>query len=895
MGEKRKKQSHMQQPKERLLQASCEKKIELDTGKAYDSVGRALAQTLSAGKLTHDDLFAQLESSDFLAEQQVDTDERKEVVNWFIERGLVKEKLGKEGDRWYSIKSDKARKALLGGGLVRAMVLANHVAEIDGSAEAVSIDDIYARHDENRRVKQIDIKASKDNCSVLPINELRIGHQDSRAGHQLVREHIDRLAAVPHEQRPDVILVSNLIQGDFSHSQSKKRAALAPDLDSNTAQFREAKKLLDEIKTLDVPVVLNLGSDDLRIAEDYTKDVMREIDQGLRDGSRHQFIPYYEQNKLTQNKLFQEHYRFQLDYALPLCYRLGRRLRTPNEVEELTGDGSDESEYMLLYRYIKDAVQNPLPAALGIPSEEVVRSGDRYLDGSYVVDDVDLVFTTNNETQTIKYRHSTGLTPESLPGNHLGKQLQRQGNLGMMGCKLAGLNMTGRGQELTYATASRVGVMTLPGLADPIQSFDTRALHREVPGDMSKRFDATRGRLIRPSLDTVELLDNGNIRHNIVSKKLMEKSETLPRMAVFEVCDMQIGSPTARQDYQIKFLSMILDKAAEMPVAIHIAGDIIHGNLYGNMAYESQSQGLLRTESQKLVVSDIFHKIFDAAPRELRDAVFDVVVQQGNHDEVQRVKSFGGANHDPNIDYLIRDAKDIFETPDSRGKVRHGAVMMTDSGTPVPTWRAYSHYGAMTMMTAHYHINRGMKGNSGGMPVYHPLQRAQGLGSAEIPDMIIGAHWHNEQLAVVGDVVSVIGGAMAERSEFEDMFGYDARVAGTVIEMGGGMPLSVEFVHEKALIDQEVKYGHFTRESLADHGYYDDRDYDAYKHAPYSLMGAPQSALNKSILDLNRAASERIVYQTYPRNPNMFDGSGNPISVNDTTARLAREARRLAL
>lgn len=770
----------------------------------------------------------------------------------------------------------------------RAIDLAEHISDFqENTGSEQDIDDIYAAHDEGRRVSQLTFEVPKDSCTILPINELRIGHQDSRAGHRLVREQVAHLAALSIEERPDVLLVSNLIQGDFTYSQSKKRASLAPGLDSNGAQFREAKKLLDELKTLGVPVVLNLGSDDLRIAEDYTKGVMLEIESGLREGAKQQHTPYYVQNRLTQKKLFQEHYRFQLDVALPLCYRLGRRLRTAAEVEELTGGRSERSEYMYLYRYVTKG--EPLPPELGISSEDIVKVGEPYPDGSYTVDDVDLVFRTNSGEQTVKYRHSTGLTPESLLANHMDKSLKRLGNLGMMGEKLPDLVMTGRPQELAYATSSRVGVLSLPGLADPIQSLDTRALHREVKGDASKRFDATRGRLIRPTLDTVELMDNGNIKHTIASAKIMEKSKTLPRMAIFEVCDMQIGSPTARQDYQIKYLSMILEKAREMPVAIHIAGDIIHGNIYANMAYEAQSQGLLRVESQKLVVSEMIHKVFDAAPRPLRDAVIDIVVQQGNHDDMQRIKSFGGANNDSNVDYLIRDAKDIFETPESRGKVRHAAVMMTDSGTPVPTWRAYSHYGAITVQTAHYHIARGMKGNSGGLPVYHALQRAQGIGNAETPDIILGAHWHNEQLALVGDILSVVGGAMAERSEFEDMLGYDARVAGTVIEIGGGQPVSVEFVHEKALIDHQIQYGFFAPESLADHGYHDDRDYDPYKHAPYSLMGAPQSGLNKAIHDINRAASERTIYETHPRNPNTDEHQ------NDVTRRLTEEAKKLAV
>lgn len=853
------------------------------------AAGKRLSTVVGEGKLDQSSI-----ESEYLRKNLEDDDldslkKRTAALDWFVDKGVVKRQ--QEGENVIYSMKPKAHKLLKTGRIATVHSLADHVRKITDSHQG-DIDEIYEQHDNNRHVKKLSYDIDDDRASILPINELRIGHQDSRAGHALVRQEVDRLSKTPKHERPDVVLLSNLIQGDFSHSQSKKRAALAIGLDSNNAQFREAKKLLDEVKALDAPVIHNLGPDDQRIAMDYTKDVIREIEGSLKEGVKNNFIPYYEQNKLTQNKLFQEHYRFQMDYALPLCYRLGRRLRTANEVEELTNGLHSQSEYLLLYQNIKEGL--PLPDELGIDEADVVKSGDKYPDGSVVVDDFDLTFNTAGGQQKVKYRHSTGLTPESLLGNHMDKPLRQLGNIGMMGGELAELNLRGRGQEMVYATSSRSGVLSLPGLADPIKSLDTRALHREVPGDASKRFDASRGRLIKPALDTVEMLDNGNIRHNINSGSLMEKSKTIPRMAIFEVCDMQIGSPTARQDYQVKYLSMILDKAKEMPVAIHFAGDIIHGNIYPNMAYEAQSQGLLRPESQMMVVSDMMHKIFGDAPKELRDAVIDVVVQQGNHDEIQRVKNFGGGNHSSNIDYLIRDAKDLFETPESAGKVRHGAVMLTDSGTPVPTWRAYSHYGAYTVLTAHYHLNRGAKGNSGGLPVYHALQRAQGLGNAETPTIILGAHWHNEQLAVINDVVSVVGGAMAERSEFEDGLGYDARPAGTVVEIGGGGPVSVEFVHEKALIDQKIKHGYFSEERLADNGFFDDKDYEPYKHAPYSFDYLPKSALHKAILAGNRQASERTVYETQSRNPNIYDYNGEPIYENELTQRLVKKAKELA-
>lgn len=853
----------------------------------YAVLGREIARRLTSGREFCDEEVGSLSREEFPELAALDPLVRFEVVERYVDSGLLKRKT-KDGTSVLKF-SRTSSPRIMHSGRMQSSKTANEMIKKAEERDEADLELAYENHNKQRAVTQLDFFIDKDGYKVLPVNELRIGHQDGLTGIRLVRDTIEYIRDLDEEERPDVILVSNLIQGDFSHSKSKRRPVLVRGLDSNDAQFAEAKKLLVELKTLGIPVVHNLGPDDLTVAEDYTKDVVGEITGDVRSGSQLGHIPYYKQNQLTQSKLYQEYYRFQLDYALPLCYAMGRRLRSAREIENMTEGEVEKSEFRLLYEHI--AMGAELPEYLDIDPDLLVKAGNRYEDGSCVTRNVDLVFHTRGGSHTVKYRHNLGLTAESLLANHMDTPLKQLGNLGMMGANLPDMLMTGRPQEFVYATSSNVPVASLPGLTNPSESLESDAYYSEAPGDASKRFNATRRRLVKPAIDVVEMRDNGNVVHHINTGKIMEKSRQIPKMALFEFCDFQTGSPTARQDYQIKYLSMVLDKAKEMPVAIHFTGDIIHGNIYANMAHEAQSIGLMRPESQMLALSTMLRNVFNEAPKDLIDEVFHVVVQQGNHDELQRVKSFGNGNNSPNIDYLIRDSKDLFPN----AKVQHDAVLLTDGGTPVPTWRAYSHYGPTTVQSAHYHLSRGVKGNSGGLPVYHALQRAQGIGNAETPDIIIGAHWHNEQLAVIGDVVSVVGGAMAERSEFEDNLGYDAQVAGTIIEMGGGEPISVEFVHPRSLLEQRIKYGYFSPESLADHGFYDDPGYEPEKHAPFSYDYLPKSALHHAIRKINREASERIEYAADVRNPNQYGNKGEMVAMNEETRRLLEAAKRYAL
>lgn len=818
----------------------------------------------------------------------------EELFHDLTERKILKSKERSDsGEPQLSLKlsSPKAANLLLHGHLGTGAAIAEFyntpIGEVVGIEEA---QEKHRQHDEARKAKVIDITTKRDGVKIMPINELRIGHQDQHLGFDFAVEQLTAMNHAPDVDKPDVIVFSNLIQGDFTSNRSRRGPTLS--ISSNSSQFGLARDVLHLASKTEIPVILSLGPDDRALAEDYAIGVIAEMKKAMSGQAGDGHINYYQKNKLMQDKQFNEHLKFELDYAIPLSYRLGRSLRTAAEVSVLTNGEVRMSEYLLIYSYVK--LGHPLPPELGLDPRLIVAPGEPDQNGLTVAYQFDLRAHTNGDDYTIKYRHNPSLTPESLTGNHMTIPLTQMGNLGMMGETLPDLLMTGRAQELAYATRSNVPVLSLPGMADPTMSLDSDGYYSDVSGDVSRRFNATRRRLTKPAIDTIQLLDNGNVVHDISTGAILEKSRMIPRMAIFVFCDFQTGSPTARADYQIKFLSMVLDKAQEMPVALHFAGDIIHGNIYANMAHEAQAIGLMRPEAQKLALSNMLRRVFNEAPMPLLDAVIDVLVQQGNHDELQNVKSFGNANHDSNIDYLIRDSKDLFDKPGEKTKVRHDAVFLTKEGTPVNTWVGRSHYGPFSINTAHYHVDRGVKkGDDSGLAAYHALQRARGIGSAEIVDMFIGGHWHNEQIAQQGNTISIVGGAIAERSEFEDVRGYDARVAPAIIEIGGGLSTRITFVHAKALIDQKIKYGYFTTESLNDEGFFDDKDFDPYRHGIYSFDHLPKSALQKAIRRINRDASERIEFAGTITNPNTYTASGQPITENLETERIRNLEKKL--
>ena len=850
----------------------------------YSVLGREFATVLQEGPVTIGDEYTVPEAMDQL--NTLPSVVRGAVIKRFVELGLLDYSETEDAETQIVFGKNKHAADRLRNGAVETARLVHKIVYSDVKPrEFTSLDDVlttYNAHDEASSVNRVELESATTRAKILPINELRIGHQDAKHGLELVRETIDLLATLTEEERPNVILVTNLIQGDFKHLQSGRRAALAEGVNTNDQQFRVANLLLEELRATGIPVVLSLGRDDHRIAKDYTVDVMGELRGIAKSGGKENFIPYYQLNKIEEDAQFQKHRKFQLEYAMPLCYLLGRSLRTADEVEADTNGELNTSEYLALYAHIKHG--EPLPPELGIDPALLVGLGE-WRDGVCVVDDVDLVVSTEESETEIWYRHSvSGFTPETLLQNHMDSVLGALGAMGTNDVRLPNAIMTGGSQEAVYATRSNSGAISLPGLTDPGQAMGRKGQHTAVQGDPTRRMNLLRKRPSSPAISMYEQWDTGEIALSYINRDLMERADSLPRMAVIELCDFQIGSPTARPDYQIKYLSYILELAKNMPIAIQFAGDIIHGNIYPGFGDESQAIGLIKIESQKQMVSGMLKRAFWNVPDSLLNSVVDVLVQQGNHDEIQKKRTPN--NHDNNIDYIIKDFEGILDKePSQQSRVRHNSIFRTGTGVPVPTWMGRSEYGAYDILTAHYHVNRGMKGNSGGLPVYHPYARAVGLGNEERANILMGAHWHNPQSAVLGNKLVVVGGAMAEQSQFEDMLGYSAALSGTIVFIGGSKPPKVLSVTPEALDHHGVKHGWFTPENLSDQGFHDDQGFDVRKHGPYSPDYLPKSGLQKALLALGREASQLTMFEAPMQGENVYDTNGNPVTINSQTRR----------
>ncbi len=169
--------------------------------------------------------------------------------------------------------------------------------------------------------------------------------------------------------------------------------------------------------------------------------------------------------------------------------------------------------------------------------------------------------------------------------------------------------------------------------------------------DGSLRALTSRGRTWTPGIYEYSRPADGVIRYTMTDKDTMERSESIPRMAIVTYNDWQTGSPTAHLDMVVHAQALAQRYAERMPVAIHGEGDFVHGFLYPNMAREAQAVGLMDIDSQSEMNNGIIRDTWREVPAIVKKGVFDLMWQWGNHDEEQRMRVPG--NHSRNIDSTL--------------------------------------------------------------------------------------------------------------------------------------------------------------------------------------------------------------------------------------------------
>ena len=280
--------------------------------------------------------------------------------------------------------------------------------------------DIYQAHRDNVRVPTVEIRTDKPSVNVLFLSELLLGHQDSAV--DFFVKIVNSLRSLPDDMRPDVIVMSGLLQGDFKFLQKNRRLTLVPELSAMGEQFRYGRQLLDILLKTGIPLVYNLSNDDRRIAEDYTIEVFRKMHHYARKGKSpdhslaQSTVNYADIDKMRQNSEWNRHLSFQINTVFPYCLRSGRRLRSASEMSELTDGKVETEEYFLLFR-AKERLDAGKP--LKKKQRRWLEVGNITDHGFKITDDLDLSLRTAGRHYTDEVRHNLGFSQQPMYVNHM--------------------------------------------------------------------------------------------------------------------------------------------------------------------------------------------------------------------------------------------------------------------------------------------------------------------------------------------------------------------------------------------------------------------------------------------------------------------------------------------
>lgn len=712
---------------------------------------------------------------------------------------------------------------------------------------------IYA--DNARPIDAYHFETDKPAINVLHMSELLIGHQDSAIDFYV--NTVKQIGELPEDMRPDLAVVSGFMQGDFKFLEKPRRTSLVPKLTSMDLQFKYARRMIESLQEVGVPVVYNMSNDDRRIAEEYTIEVFRKMHHYAKsqDG-----VNWGSIDKMRQHHAWNKHLQFQTEKVFPYCLRSGRRLYSAEEMSQLTNGQIDIDEYFVLYGADKAAATNAhIPGSHKKWLQQVEAAQNKNM---VITDDVNLDLATAGRNYTDWVRHYMGFSPQPMYQNHMHTAVSAMGRLASDGQEVPDMLVTQHNQEEVGVGNQNAWVVSVGGMIRARNSLNARGRRSDIRGDISRRLITTRRRIPEPSASIHGRTDDDRYSVTFLNEALTEKSESIPeRMTIAELCDLQTGSITARPDILAKYLDYIRTRAiGERSTALFFGGDMLHGRNYPHFPSESQITGLMAMDSQEAFNTSMFQESFKDVSRTELEALQKVLVQPGNHEWNSGTLKWHGYSFTTYMRNLFERmyARAGYSDAEIADRVKSHEATITQKGEYASGYTGIEYFGDMGVLIQHYLLERGGKGSGGDLPVYQTDPFVNGGGDLmKNVDIFMAGHWHHPQYGLFGNKLGIVGGSIAGLSDYELKRGYRPTIAGTLLHIGGGLPVQAEFISEQALHAHKITTGGFAAPELKEQGYKDDRNFDAGKHGIFLPDHFPKSALQKKVLQLMRDASQR--------------------------------------
>lgn len=720
-------------------------------------------------------------------------------------------------------------------------------------------DKIYDENRESIKVEKLGFDITGP--GTLHLSDALYGHKNLNS--RFLTKEIKRITNLPENERPSVVIMSDVVFGTFIVNNNKKRRAFAKGAKHLETQFALANKAITKMAEAGIKVVVMQGDNAFAIADDHAiKNVQRLTSMakpllGISGGH----IDYATAARIRQNERFDEHFTFEWDVVYPYCVRSGRSLLNADEVSKMTDGAVQMEEYLMLFdAYEKQLAGEVIPPEYlsVINFENISFPGKKFDDGIHIVDDAHV--DMKNPDGTIRYSSRLfarfGLSPQTMPTDPITKLKTFMTAMSAEGEIPPDFSVLTNQKSLVGLQGDNASwSISTPGLQET--NINEKGSILRTTGDISWR-QIMRGVTAKPATLRYDRNAEDTVTYEISNDLLNQKSEaTVPTTIAF-LHDLQIGSHTAHLDLPVKALDYIVRNIAPYKeVILGLNGDISHGLNHPGSAIQNGPTLLNALDPQQKMGERLFKNSLDHYSHAELDNIKKVLVTLGNHEWNSGNKDFGSTHS-----LWIQDAfADILSSKVAPGQLQkelrervsfHDTMHTGDGDLLVNAWTALEPVGAYNLMMQHLILDKQAKG-PGGPAILQLKSLISGLGSLlQNIDLFEFGHWHNGQFILHGNKIGVVAPALdAQQSEYEWMRAYRPKAGLFLMHVGGGkpnqpQPVKLEFVSTKALHNHQIKDGVFSQESLASRGFFDDPNFDPMKNGYADYLGL-HSALQKQI------------------------------------------------
>jgi len=639
---------------------------------------------------------------------------------------------------------------------------------------------------EHKLIKPLILNVKEDPLKIAFIGEVRLGQQ--YADIELLNWAMKQIRS----KNPHLIIVSDLVQGDFRGIQVERLRSLTRTgfLSRIEVQHKAANLVLNELETIAKnKVIYQLSDDDWQVAVSRAIIALTQY-RGIRRSGLSSLLP--EEVKRLSGADYYRFMKIQWEIVQPYMYRIGRSLLNADEVEEIIGDHHSEIlliTFILLFEQFKQPIPEKYKKIVDIEALHADKAGSKRM----VTPDPLIVELPEFGNRYIQAVHNIAFSDITQYYDSLLIPERIERHLQLRGEKRPFLLVDFHQERFFGAKINDTYVFNLPGCQNPVLGAANRikTFHSKVLGDKAHRQNTFRKEPVTPAIPYFEIFKDGRIRFKLWTRRVKEiieanngKPEVKETTAHFQ--DLQLGSITMRPEWVIK----AHDYALWTRAATHVDynGDIIQGFHYPQFPSENRPKRLVSVKSQKSFTESLILPFYPAPNVKVVD------IRLGNHEWKIWGSDITGQN---NLEFLEIALRNKLTALGEKVEVAMWSrIRMVNSSQPGGATLNWPYTARKLDSGFKYGIQHIWYPKGGGRtPIHTQITWAVNMaGSARDLDVMIGGDRHSFWTALIDDKLMLQLPGLLDQSGFEMARGLMPQSLFCLVEFSTKEGITVELI-----------------------------------------------------------------------------------------------------